>query len=316
MSTTNSRKADGILLGHVKQQSPPATNSELISLLKRSKAHCTLMCLDPTEANVAAAAAASTASHHPGFVVGGGSMPTITSPIFIQQERVVGTAASGNTTAATTASGPSPSASPAPLPLTALQRLATWWAAQGTTDDGRLPALVRLKEHQGPQLKVDLDETTTPTSSTSKFPHLARLKAHSTGRPNRLESMIPACYNASPAPPAAAKLSAMTDETLLYIFYGMPGDPLQRLAARELQGRHWRWHREMSMWLVRESDVAAAAGGKDLASQMATMKLDPKHFIVFDPNTWTRIRRELPSITDVDWLDLASQQQQQQQQQR
>lgn len=49
-----------------------------------------------------------------------------------------------------------------------------------------------------------------------------------------LESVLPACYNVQASPPVTSKISSFTDETLFYMFYAMPGDKMQDLAAREL----------------------------------------------------------------------------------
>jgi len=47
-------------------------------------------------------------------------------------------------------------------------------------------------------------------------------------------------------------LSHFKDDTLFYMFYSMPRDAMQMIAARELQKRGWTWIREQQLW-VKES---------------------------------------------------------------
>lgn len=49
-----------------------------------------------------------------------------------------------------------------------------------------------------------------------------------------LDNYLPNCYNVQPSPSVVTKLSAFADETLFYMFYAMPKDRMQELAAHEL----------------------------------------------------------------------------------
>lgn len=49
-----------------------------------------------------------------------------------------------------------------------------------------------------------------------------------------LDNYLPSCYNVQPSPSVVTKLSAFADETLFYMFYAMPKDRMQELAAHEL----------------------------------------------------------------------------------
>lgn len=53
-------------------------------------------------------------------------------------------------------------------------------------------------------------------------------------------NLIPTCFNQQPAPPASGKMASFSEETLFWIFYGMPRDRMQELAARTLYTMHFR----------------------------------------------------------------------------
>lgn len=133
--------------------------------------------------------------------------------------------------------------------------------------------------------------------------------------PGHLASVLPACYNVQPSPPVASKIPAFADETLFYMFYAMPGDRMQELAARELFSRQWRFHKELKVWLllVDEGQMAAMQRqmiSPDMSSLGSTKqskgKAQPapapsasgaepvRAYTVFDPQSWTKITKELP----------------------
>jgi CCR4-NOT transcription complex subunit 2 len=104
---------------------------------------------------------------------------------------------------------------------------------------------------------------------------------------NQADSRIPACYllPSSIVLNPSSKLPHFTDETLLYIFYGMPRDRMQELAARELTSRSWRYHRELQQWLTVEGNgTEVGAGARYPPSRTFT--------VFFDVSTWTRNKRE------------------------
>jgi CCR4-NOT transcription complex subunit 2 len=110
---------------------------------------------------------------------------------------------------------------------------------------------------------------------------------------SQADSRIPSCYllPSSIVLNPSNKFPHFTDETLLYIFYGMPKDRMQELAARELTGRSWRFHRELQQWLTVEgSGVEIGANARYPPSRTFT--------VYFDANTWTRCKRE--TIIDRD----------------
>lgn len=55
---------------------------------------------------------------------------------------------------------------------------------------------------------------------------------------------VPDCYRHSPARLQPGYLSKFQADTLFYIFYSMPSDEAQVLAADELRNRGWLYHKE------------------------------------------------------------------------
>lgn len=74
----------------------------------------------------------------------------------------------------------------------------------------------------------------------------------------------------------AAHFSKFQLESLFYIFYELPRDALQLLAARELYERDWSYHGDMKLWFTR------APG--------STLSVYPERaaYIYFDINSWER----------------------------
>ncbi|KAG0243441.1 hypothetical protein BGX31_010724 [Mortierella sp. GBA43] len=102
------------------------------------------------------------------------------------------------------------------------------------------------------------------------------------------EFHVPACYNVQPPPPPQAKLSSVLDETLFYMFYSMPRDALQDAAAIELYSRHWRYHKELRLWLM-----------KDQSSEHSkTPTFERGTYIFFDPNSWEKVKKDFIVMYD------------------
>ncbi|KAJ7644408.1 hypothetical protein FB45DRAFT_897843 [Roridomyces roridus] len=71
---------------------------------------------------------------------------------------------------------------------------------------------------------------------------------------------LPACYASVHAPPPGpSKASAFSDETLFFMFYASARDALQEVAAQELWNRNWRYHKELRLWITKESGTAPSA---------------------------------------------------------
>ncbi|KAJ8328803.1 transcriptional regulator [Batrachochytrium dendrobatidis] len=94
----------------------------------------------------------------------------------------------------------------------------------------------------------------------------------------------------STTPPAISKIASLADESLLYIFYAMPRDILQEAAAQELYDRSWRFHRELKLWVCKETNpVGSSATSESFAKGNG---FERGVYIFFDPLTWSRVKKE------------------------
>ena len=126
------------------------------------------------------------------------------------------------------------------------------------------------------------------------------------------EFRLPSCYYMPSSPNAAAKIQYFTDDTLFYIFYAFPRDSLQEMAALQLYvatapppptpplwavhscpsallvsfsyARNWRYHKDRRVWLTRDPSM-------DLIEKSDVFERG--WYIVFDVNTWEKVRKEL-----------------------
>lgn len=117
--------------------------------------------------------------------------------------------------------------------------------------------------------------------------------AHSSGierRPSALDSIIPSCYHVPSLPAAMSKISSFADETLFYIFYAMPGDRMQELAARELYTRNWRFYKPAKAWLC---PVDSSASSKDSNAPFNSALTAPVNFFLFDQSAWIKVKRSI-----------------------
>ncbi|TPX40221.1 hypothetical protein SeMB42_g06091 [Synchytrium endobioticum] len=95
---------------------------------------------------------------------------------------------------------------------------------------------------------------------------------------------LPNCYNLPQLPPPAiSKIGSFSDETLFYVFYGLPREAAQEAAAQELYNRNWRYHKEFRLWLTKEpgSDVLQKGAGFERGI-----------YVFFDPQQWARVKKE------------------------
>jgi CCR4-NOT transcription complex subunit 2 len=67
---------------------------------------------------------------------------------------------------------------------------------------------------------------------------------------DELSQKIPQCYlSQHPQNIKLDQFSKFQLESLFYMFYQMPRDVFQALAAQELYKRDWRYHGELKIWL-------------------------------------------------------------------
>lgn len=95
---------------------------------------------------------------------------------------------------------------------------------------------------------------------------------------------LPACYNVAPPPPGPAKAAAFSDETLFFMFYASPRDALQEIAAQELWNRNWRYHKELRLWITKETGTPSSA--KIPGGEQGT-------YSYWDPDNWEKARKEM-----------------------
>ncbi|GJE97656.1 NOT2 family protein [Phanerochaete sordida] len=95
---------------------------------------------------------------------------------------------------------------------------------------------------------------------------------------------LPACYNVAPPPPGPAKAAAFSDETLFFMFYASPRDALQEIAAQELWNRNWRYHKELRLWITKETGTPSSA--KIPGGEQGT-------YSYWDPDNWEKARKDM-----------------------
>lgn len=88
---------------------------------------------------------------------------------------------------------------------------------------------------------------------------------------------LPHCYYMQPPTLKTGHIQKFQLETLFYIFYMMPKDTLQAVAASELHARDWKFHSELSMWFCKQPETQ----GKGGFGRAAT-------FVYFDVKVWER----------------------------
>ncbi|KAK0308937.1 transcriptional regulator [Friedmanniomyces endolithicus] len=122
---------------------------------------------------------------------------------------------------------------------------------------------------------------------------------------------LPSAYTVTNVPPLERRMGAFSDETLFSIFYQNPNDYRQELAAIELTGRDWRWHKILRQWLQKDTREVSAGSLPivDLAPTLPvaapTVRLGERTergvYVFFDAMNWQRQRREF--VLDYGELD-------------
>ncbi len=75
-----------------------------------------------------------------------------------------------------------------------------------------------------------------------------------------VDSLLPSCYFVPQSLTGLlGKIASLNDETLFYLFYGMPRDKGQVQAAIELFQRGWRYHRGLKLWFSQASTDSRSA---------------------------------------------------------
>ena len=69
-------------------------------------------------------------------------------------------------------------------------------------------------------------------------------------RSHEPEYKLPSCYYMQPPALGMSHFTKFQLETLFYIFYNMPKDVLQILAAEELYNKKWMYHKDLKLWFT------------------------------------------------------------------
>ncbi|KAF9005546.1 hypothetical protein BDQ17DRAFT_1389832 [Cyathus striatus] len=98
---------------------------------------------------------------------------------------------------------------------------------------------------------------------------------------------LPACYlNHHAPPPGPAKAAAFSDETLFFMFYSSPRDALQEVAAQELFNRNWRYHKDLRLWITKESGTSPSQKVQNGIGEQG-------QYTFWDPENWGKERKEM-----------------------
>jgi CCR4-NOT transcription complex subunit 2 len=84
----------------------------------------------------------------------------------------------------------------------------------------------------------------------------------------------PACYRMHPPTLKGDHSSKFQVESLFYMFYAMPKDLMQAMAAQELYQREWRYHGEQRLWLKARSQQELMQSNSNV------------QYMYFDVNAW------------------------------
>jgi len=68
------------------------------------------------------------------------------------------------------------------------------------------------------------------------------------------------------------------------MFYSSPRDALQEVAAQELWNRNWRYHKDLRIWITKES--GSAPSSKIPGGEAGT-------YTWWDPESWCKERKEM-----------------------
>eukprot|EP01155_Anaeramoeba_flamelloides_P025883 Anaeramoba_flamelloidesa815513_27.p1 GENE.a815513_27~~a815513_27.p1 ORF type:complete len:177 (-),score=50.88 a815513_27:99-563(-) len=80
------------------------------------------------------------------------------------------------------------------------------------------------------------------------------------------------------------KMTNFSDLLLLYIFYSSPRDTLQVAAVEKLLERGWSFHKEHSVWIIKDPESKNVINEKE--------NYESGSFIFFNPETWEMVREE------------------------
>lgn len=96
----------------------------------------------------------------------------------------------------------------------------------------------------------------------------------------------PTSFNISPSEviPLEDRIAQFNELTLFFIFYTKPRDILQELVSRELIRRNWRFHKELQVWLTKDTSVEP---------KQTSIGTEEGTYIFFDPISWDFVTKSL-----------------------
>lgn len=130
-------------------------------------------------------------------------------------------------------------------------------------------------------LNLELDNKTHLLSKTLSSPWLETSRSEVEPLFNKPDSFK---INGNELLPIEDRMISFNDLTLFFIFYTKPRDILQELSARELNRRNWRYHKELQVWLTKDTNSEPKAVG--IGAEEGT-------YIFFDPVSWEYVTKTL-----------------------
>jgi len=101
--------------------------------------------------------------------------------------------------------------------------------------------------------------------------------------PSGVGLRVPECYLQQAPRLQSGHFRSFPENTLFFVFFSMPQDEAQLLAAEELCSRGWSFHKELQTWICR-------APHTELASKTADS--EKGSYLVFDTSTWEIVRKD------------------------
>lgn len=84
--------------------------------------------------------------------------------------------------------------------------------------------------------------------------------------------------------PLEDRVAQFNELTLFFIFYTKPRDILQELVSRELIRRNWRFHKELQVWLTKDTTVEP---------KQTSVGTEEGTYVFFDPISWDFVTKSL-----------------------
>lgn len=150
--------------------------------------------------------------------------------------------------------------------------------------------LIRMSDQDLKTLALGTDLTLLGLNLNSPdvlFPSFQSPWAEAPMRPKEPAYNLPACYKITASlPPVPHRMAPgqpqLSDETLFYTFYSMPGDINQLAAAAALYEHGWRYHKEQKVWITRSPGVEPS---------VRTGTYEEGTYIYFDIREWKKITK-------------------------